>query len=151
MLFNARKRLANTYAHPNFFKFQRGDWKAGLNVKTFEANKSTVSGGITETITNLIPAGCLLLGMVGKVTVGIVGAGLTTFSVGIATDTDRFATGLAKAAGTTFGLADVGAHTSLLLYPAATSVTLTGDAGVFTTGTVHIVGYYIDLDPLITM
>jgi len=148
MLFDAEKRLINPYNYTTMFKFRKGSWQAGLNIKSFQAEKTTNSGGNTETITGLIPAGCILLGVVGKVTTILAGAGLTTWSAGITGNTDFFGTTLAKTAGTTFGMTTVGAHTGVLVYPAAVDVLFTAAAGVFTTGVVKVVGFYIDLDAL---
>lgn len=112
---------------------------------------ATGTGGITITLPELIPAGALLLGITARVTTIIAGAGLSTFSIGCSTpnDTDRFATGVLVAAGTTVNSLTASASNFLWaqIYTTAPVVVLTGNAGIFSTGILRITAHYIDLTP----
>jgi hypothetical protein len=118
-----------------------------LTIQTATTTKSTVSGTNTETITGLIPANSIVLGVTARVLTILAGASLTTWSLGITSHTDHYGTTLAVAAGTTVTpanhkVADIpGPHYAV----AATDVLFTAAAGVFTTGLVRVTVWYITL------
>jgi hypothetical protein len=101
----------------------------------------TGTGSITSPNT-AIPAGSLVLGVTARVTTILAGAGLTTFSIGDGTDADRWGTGIAIAAGTTVGAANI-TISSPVYYTAATSIVLTAAAGVFSTGVLAVTVHYL--------
>jgi hypothetical protein len=120
---------------------------------TLHVNMATATGVGTGTITltELIPAGALLLGITARVTTILAGAALTTFSIGCSTpnDTDRFGTGIAIAAGTTVNSLTASASNFLWaqIYTTAPVMVLTAAAGVISTGYLRITAHYIDLTP----
>ena len=126
--------------------------KATLTHATLSQNivGSSGEGTGTITLTNLIPAGSLVLGITGRVTT-ILAGGLATFSVGLTTgsDTDNFATGIAVAAGTTFNSLVNSDSDSLFpqIFTAANSVTLTANTSNISTGVLRIDVHYISLTP----
>lgn len=109
---------------------------------TLSQDMSTASGVGTATITlaGLIPAGFLLAAVDARVTTILAGASLTTFSIGVTGDTDRFATTVALAAGTTVNSLTASASDSRspLDYVSATDVLLTAAVGVISTGVLRI-------------
>lgn len=96
------------------------------------------------TLTNLIPAGVLVLGVTTRVTTAITGA--TSFQVGDGTDTDKWGATVNIALNTTSDGADFTALTPTF-YPATTSVVLTANGGNFTAGNIRVAVHYIDLIP----
>jgi hypothetical protein len=122
----------------------------GVNGQQSGQNEATTtvtcnSGGATCVATSLIPAGSIVLGVDIRVTTILAGAGLTTWKAGDGTTTNAFANTAALAAGTT---TDLTTHVSTwkpTLYIAATSVTLTANAGVFSSGVVRITVHYFSI------
>lgn len=115
-----------------------------VTVKVATGTHTTNSGTGTETISNVIPAGSLILGISTRVTTILAGAGLTTFGIGDGTDIDAFGATIAIAAGTTTDLTDY-TITTVPIYPAVTSIVLTADAGQFDSGVIRFTIHYIDL------
>jgi hypothetical protein len=103
---------------------------------------SGAMSGATLTLSNLIPAGSLVVGVTVRVTTLITGA--TSFTIGDGTDVDKWGTGVAVAAGTTTTLANV-TSTAPTIYTAATNVVLTAAGGNFTAGVVRVTVHYISL------
>lgn len=104
--------------------------------------------GTTVTLTNLIPAGSLVLGVTARVLTSITGP--TSWQLGITSHTDRFGTTLALTAGTTVNSVVSGEADMLFphYYTSATSVLLTrGSATDFTAGNVRVTVHYISLTP----
>lgn len=119
-----------------------------LKQATLHQNIATASGAGsgTITLTGLIPAGALVLGIDGRVTT-ILAGGLATFSVGVSGSTDRFATGVLVAAGTTFSML-TGAKSTFYfpqIYVSATDVLLTANTSNLSTGYLRITVHYLDL------
>lgn len=104
--------------------------------------QSGTLAGASVTLSNLIPAGSLVLGVVGRVTTAITGA--TSFGVGDAAAGTQYGANVAIALGTTFGLTGV-TLTSPKFYPSATSVVLTANGSNFTGGVVRVTVYYVSL------
>lgn len=117
------------------------------NAQIFAVKQATValttnSGGVTATATNLIPAGCVVLGLDSRVTTVLAGAALTTFQIGDGTTTNLFANTAAIAATSTTDLTKHLATFKPTLYTAATSVVLTANAGIFSSGVIRLTVHY---------
>jgi len=110
-------------------------------IETATTSLTTNGGAGTQTATNLIPANSLVLAVVARVTTEVTGAGLTTFSIGDGSDSDRWGTGIALAAGTTSKTNTTAAGAAF--YASATSVVLTAAAGQFDAGVVRLVVFYV--------
>ena len=127
-----------------------GDEAAG-NVGALTSVKSAIatvssSAAATLTASNLIPAGCFLLGLTARITTGFGNStGLTDFDVGDGVTQDRFANSLAIASGTTMDI------TNATVAPGgwfmtANNVVLTAVGGNFdATGVIELIAHYIDL------
>jgi hypothetical protein len=110
-----------------------------------------VGGGITETLTNAIPAQAYVLGVQGKIKVTVTGTTIASFLLGVTGDTDRYGNfaALTKNTATTpaDGQTEAGGYVNRY-YNAATDVLLTGNAGTFdAVGVVSVIIYYIDMSP----
>lgn len=106
----------------------------------------TGTGTITATVTGAIPAGAILALVSAKVLVVLAGTGLTTWSLGVTGDTDRFAAGKAKTAGVTVTPADYAADNACFdISQAAVDILFTGAAGQFDTGVVRLSVFYWSL------
>ena len=121
----------------------RGVNAEGPNVKSVSVLKSALSGA-RSTATNLIPAGCFLIGVTVRVTTLITGA--TSFTIGDGSDADRWGTGIAVAAGTTTTIADFTAA-GYGQFLTSNSVVLTAAGSNFVTGAVRVTAHYLDLTP----
>lgn len=117
---------------------------SATNVRKAMVSQSTTGGLGTVTATNLIPAGSLVIGVDARVTTVIVGAGMTSFSIGDGSDADRWGTGILLAAGTTVTLANATINAAPI-YAAATSVVLTANAGQFDSGVIRLTVHYLSL------
>lgn len=103
------------------------------------------SAGATCVATNLIPAGSLVFGVTVRVTTTLSGALLTTWKAGDGTTANAFANAAALAATTTTSLPEHVSTWKPTLYTAATSVTLTANAGQFDAGVVRVTVHYLSL------
>lgn len=116
---------------------------ARLAIKTQEqlidmATATGVGTG-TVTVTAAIPAGAFDVWATALVKVVLAGVGLTTWSLGVTGDTDRFATGKAKTAGVTVTPEDYAADNACFdVYQAAVNILFTAAAGQFDTGQVRL-------------
>ena len=133
-------------------KFDAGDNAAG-NVGAWTSILSAVAtltsvADTKLTAASLIPAGCHLLGVTGRITTGFGSStGLTDFDVGDGTDLDRWGNSLAITAGTTFDLTDATAAASGD-FASVNDVVLTANGGNFdTTGVIELIVHYITLTP----
>ena len=126
--------------------------KTGANGQLTNIKQATTTTGAmtgtTVTLTGLIPAGSLVIGVTARVTTLV--AGPTSWMIGITSDTDKFGTGLALAANTT--LTSLVGAASDSLFPfyrvAATDVLITrGSASDFTAGNIRVTVHYISLTP----
>lgn len=100
--------------------------------------------GATATWSNAFPAGVRQIGVSGRVTTLITASGGgTTLQVGDhgSADPNRYATGIAFAAGTTF--ADVATADPGGWNAAARDVVISPDVGAFTAGAVRLYAFYI--------
>lgn len=105
-----------------------------------------VLAGATVTLTGLVPAGCILLGITCRVTTLITGA--ATWDAGDGTTADLFANDMALAAGTTSGLADHKATwTAPKVYLAAGDVVFTANGGNFSGGKIRATAHFMKLTP----
>ena len=116
-----------------------------LNMRIATGTKTTDSGTGTETIPNAIPAGSIVLGVTARVTTILAGSGLTTWSLGLSGDTDRWGTGLALAGNTTVDATDFATDVQPTVYPAATDIVLTAAAGQFDSGVIRYTIHYYAL------
>ena len=98
--------------------------------------------GASVTLSNLIPAGSLVLGVVTRVTTAITGA--TSFGIGDAAAGTQYGATIAVASGTTTTIANT-TLTSPKFYPSATSIVLTANGSNFTGGVVRVTVYYVSL------
>ncbi len=114
---------------------------AGPTLQTVEVLKSALSGA-TVTATNLIPAGCFLIGVTIRVTTLITGA--TSFKIGDGSDDNRWGDTIAVAAGTTTTIADFTAA-GYGQFTSANNVVLTANGSNFTAGAVRITADYLSL------
>lgn len=103
-----------------------------------------VGGGATVTIIGFLAAKEFIMGVCGRVTTVIAGAGLTTISVGDGTTANRYAGGLAKALGTTFSTNDATTNPTGW-QQAAANLVFTAAAGQFDSGVFEVVVFYWDL------
>ncbi len=110
-----------------------------LAIATARATATAMSGP-SVTLTNIIPAGAVVVGVTCKVTTAITGA--TSFDIGTATDVDRFGAAVGIALGAT---SDNRNWTSgaVECFPAATSLILTANGGNFTAGAVYVSVQYL--------
>lgn len=116
------------------------------NAMAIQSATNTVNlTGATTDLAGLIPAGCLLIGVVCRV--NTTETGCTSIQVGIAGTPTRFASAMGVSSGSTSDSGTDGAETSPRIYPTATSIRFTavGGAASFATGVVRVVTYYIDL------
>lgn len=120
-------------------------WNNGLVTIDMATATGTGTGTITSPTTAL-PVG-VYLGMTCKVTTILAGAGLTTISIGDGTDADRWGTGIAIAAGTTVNVANWTADPPWR-YSAATSIVVTADAGVLSTGVLSCTPHSFTFTPI---
>lgn len=112
-----------------------------LNFAT-AVDTATAMSGATVTLSNLIPAGCFLIGVSVYVDTAITGA--TSFDVGDGTDADRWGDNIAVAADTTTSLADL-VGTGPAVFTAANDVVLTAVGSNFTAGAVTVTVHYLDI------
>jgi hypothetical protein len=127
--------------------FTGGINATGANAQALTITRATVQSGAmsgaTLTLTNLIPAGSLVVGVTIHPTTAITsGDGATTYTVGDGTVANRWGTGIAFAADVTLANA---VTLTPAIYPAATSVILTATAGTFSGGVVRVTVHYITL------
>lgn len=115
-----------------------------ITVAQATVSSGAITSGATKTLTNLIPANSLVLGVTVRVTTLITGA--TSIAIGDGTDADRWGTGIAVAAGTTTNVSDF-TIAGPVYYGAATSVVLTAAGSDFTAGVVRATVHYIALTP----
>ena len=124
-------RLYNTYTSATDYH--------RLAIATARATATAMSGA-TITLTNIIPAGAVVVGVTCKVTTAITGA--TSFDIGTATDVDRFGAAIAVALGTTSDNRNWTAGT-IECFPTATSLILTANGSNFTAGAVYVSVQYL--------
>lgn len=110
-----------------------------LAIATARATATAMSGA-TITLTNIIPAGAVVVGVTCKVTTAITGA--TSFDIGTATDVDRFGAAIAVALGTTSDNRNWTSGT-IECFPTATSLILTANGSNFTAGAVYVSVQYL--------
>lgn len=116
-------------------------------ISTVTLSLATTGGaGTVATTTTPIPASSLVFGVVTRVTTIIAGGGIASYSVGDGTDADRWGAGILVAANTVSGVHDF--TTAPAYYPHATNITLTANAGNFTSGAIRISIYYMTMASL---
>lgn len=109
------------------------------------ATTTVNASGSTSTATNLVPAGCILLGVTTRVTTAITsGDGGTSVDIGNGTDADMYGNDIAFTLGTT---TDLTSHTAsaLAFKSAAESVVFTCNGGTFSGGVWRVCAHYLDL------
>ena len=110
-----------------------------LAIATARATATAMSGA-SVTLTNIIPAGAVVVGVTCKVTTAITGA--TSFQIGTAADPDRFGAAVAIALATTSDNRNWTSGT-VECFPAATSLILTANGSNFTAGAVYVSVQYL--------
>ena len=110
-----------------------------LAIATARATATAMSGA-SVTLTDIIPAGAVVVGVTCKVTTAITGA--TSFDLGTATDADRFGAAIAIALGTTSDNRNWTSGT-IECFPSATSLVLTANGSNFTGGAVYVSVQYL--------
>lgn len=134
--------LAVTISPPAVWISDGTAWRpTGMNCKV---SVSAAMVGATVTIANAFPAGVRQIGVSGRVTTLITASGGgVSMMVGDhgSADPDRYAAGIAFAAGTTF--ADVATADPGGWNAAARDVVLAPDAGAFTAGVVKVYAFYL--------
>lgn len=101
----------------------------------------TVAAGSTSETTPFIPDKAIVLGVTGRVTVGITGA--TSWSLGVTGSPDRYGSGI----GVGFNAFAHGVTGSPLAYFGGSSLLLTAAGADFTGGAVRLVAHYFELSP----
>jgi cytoskeletal protein CcmA (bactofilin family) len=110
-----------------------------LALATARATATGMSGA-TITLTNIIPAGAVVVGVTCKVVTAITGA--TSFDIGTAADVDRFGAAIGASAGTTSDNRNWTSGT-VECFPANTSLILTANGGNFAAGAVYVSVQYL--------
>ena len=110
-----------------------------LAIATARATTTGMSGA-TITLTNIIPAGAVVVGVTCKVTTAITGA--TSFQLGTAADPDRFGAAIAITLGATSDNQNWTSGT-VECFPSATSLILTANSSNFTGGAVYVSVQYL--------
>ena len=110
-----------------------------LAIATARATATAMSGA-SVTLTNIIPAGAVVVGVTCKVTTAITGA--TSFQLGTAADPDRFGAAIAITLGATSDNQNWTSGT-VECFPSATSLVLTANSSNFTGGAVYVSVQYL--------
>jgi hypothetical protein len=110
-----------------------------MAVATARATATAMSGA-SVTLTGLIPAGAVVVGVTAKVTTAVTGA--TGVDIGTAADTDRFGANRPVALGTTTDNRDWTAGT-IECFPSATNIVLTAVGSNFTGGAMYVSVQYL--------
>ncbi len=103
----------------------------------------SISAGATSATIPVIPHHAMVLGVTARVTTDITGSGLTSWSLGVAADATRYATGL----GLMQNAFANGISGTPITYWTDTSLVLTPDAGTFSSGEVRISVHLLELVP----
>lgn len=122
---------------------------ARLEIKHASAWVATTSGA-TVTTTDLVPAGCRIIYVVGRVTTAVTTSSATnTFSITFEGDgdADRLGAAIAGALGTTFDEASATADPMSWSNAAQDVVLDAAGAETFTAGAVRITAFYLDPSP----
>lgn len=106
------------------------------------ALSGTLSSGGTFTFTNIIPAGCLLIGVTIRVVTTITGP--TTIDIGDGTDVDRWGAGINVVAPTLTGIANF-TTSAVQTFQSAQDVVITANGGDFTAGEIRCVVHYTQI------
>jgi len=122
---------------------------AGIKYLTELVDCATATGTGTGTLTLAmqIPALCQVIGVTAYVHPILAGASLTTWSLGVTSDTDRYGTTLAIADTTSVNSLTSGAtgYTAPHVNATAIAILMTAAAGVFSTGKVRVTVHYIPI------
>lgn len=110
--------------------------------------RHTLSAAATSSSSISIPTNAIILGVSGIVTTAVTGPA-ASFTIGDGTDADRFGTGIAIAANTTFGMSDWTAgglngtaHAAKVVLNAAWNIVFTGTGANFTGGVIDLAVIY---------
>jgi hypothetical protein len=113
---------------------------AALSFRVIELDHA-VSPGATSVTAPVVPAGCQVFGVTGRV-LSALGGTATAFRIGIAPGAlDRYGSGIGTGAGAWFR----GVTGAPVAYYAATPLTLTAEAGSFGSGTVRLAIHVVEL------
>lgn len=99
--------------------------------------------GATNQVVGAIPAGAMVLGVTGRVTVQVRGAGLTSWRIGVSGSDNRYGSGL----GITLNSSLVGMSGTPVTYYAATSLLIVGEGGALTSGQIRFAVHLVEIVP----
>lgn len=106
---------------------------AGMVTKVIEVDH-TLTVGPTSNVAYAIPGQSVIYGVTGRVLSDITGTGLTGFSLGVATSTNRYGSGLSLSQGSWLR----GLTGTPLTYYASEDLIVTAEGGDFTTGSIRL-------------
>lgn len=104
---------------------------------------ATLSGSTTTVGSNLLPAGCLVLGVTAVLTTAITGSGVTGFTLGDGTTANLFGTATAVAQGTFTDFTKYATAWTPKSYAANGNVVATATGGSFTGGAIRVTTWYM--------
>lgn len=104
---------------------------------------SSALSGATSTLIQ-IPAGSLVLGVTARVTTAITSGVATSWSLGTVATPTLWGTTLAFTLGTTVTGTNYVLFTAPIMYPTATNIIATANAGTFSAGVVRVQVYYMN-------
>jgi hypothetical protein len=122
--------------------------EAAINIDFNFVQIITNGGTDLHTIIGFRPAGALILGVTLDILSPLIGAGLTSFSLGDAVDPNLYGGGIALAAGTTVGMSDYTANPFEFLTADADVRLQANGGGVFSSGVALVAVHFIDLTQL---
>lgn len=115
---------------------------AGTALRVIEFDHAVTPGATNATAVQ-IPAHAQVLGVTGRVLVGLSGAGLTGWRIGVAGSDNRYGSGL----GTGKNSYLVGLSGAPVTYYSPTALLLTGEGGSFASGTIRLALHVLTLQP----
>lgn len=115
---------------------------ARLSARTLEFDHAFVAG-TTNLTASLIPAGAQVVGVSGRVTEAIGGAGLSKWRVGVTGSDNRYGSGLGVAKNAYVA----GLSGSPVTYYSATPLLLSAEGGTFASGAVRLAVHLLEISP----
>jgi hypothetical protein len=115
---------------------------AGTVTKVLEADHTMVPGTSSPTGV-VIPAMAQVLGITGRVTSALSGAGLSSWRIGVAASDNRYGSGLGLALNSYL----IGLSGNPVTYYSETEIFVRGEGGEFAAGTIRLALHYLHLVP----